>query len=458
MATRKVVDSDPGDSRPAGKVRSSAKASAKSPAGDPQGKIRQIEATVRELEAANRTLYAREREFYRMADNVPAYFAYIDSAHGYRFVNKQHRQFFRVSGTTIIGKHVRDVLGTEIYEALKEHMEEAMSGKQVSFEMQIEQPAGELRWVAFTFYPDCDQSGDCAGFYVLALDVTDKKKKVDLALRRERDKAQEYLDLVGVIVVALDTKGQVVLINRKGCEILGYKEHEILGKDWVTNFVPRHIRKGIDTHRKRVLAGDIEAVDYYENPIATRIGEERVISWTNITLRDEHGKMTGTLSAGSDVTEYIRTEKRLESSMRELDRQRTALEEKNIALRELIGQVELEKTRMKEDIAATANEVILPLLAKIRLKGASRKYIGLLKRYLSDLTSPYARKITQSRLGLSPREIEICDMLKGGLSSKDIAELLGISHETVEKHRRHIRKKLGISKKHINLVSYLQSM
>ena len=454
MPNRKAKEPGPGDSRPADKARSSAKSSA----GALQNKIRQLEATVRKLKAANRALQAREREFYSMADSVPAYFAYIDSAHRYRFVNKQHKRFFRVSGTTIIGKHIRDVLGAEIYKALEEHMEETMAGKQVSFDMQIEQPAGGLRWVAFSFYPDCDEGGDCAGFYVLALDITDKKKKIDLALRRERERAQEYLDLVGVIVVALDTEGEVVLINRKGCEILGYKEQEILGKSWVTNFLPRHLWKAIDTYRKKLLGGGVESVDFYENPVVTRTGEERVISWTNIILRDEHGKMTGTLSAGSDVTEHIRTEKRLELSMQELDRQRTALEEKNIALRELIGQVELEKTRMKEDITATANEVILPLLAKMRLKGASRKYIGLLKRHLGDLASPYARKITQSRLGLSPREIEICDMLKGGVSSKDIAELLGISHETVEKHRRHIRKKLGISKKNINLVSYLQSM
>jgi DNA-binding CsgD family transcriptional regulator len=80
------------------------------------------------------------------------------------------------------------------------------------------------------------------------------------------------------------------------------------------------------------------------------------------------------------------------------------------------------------------------------------------ERHLTDLTSPYARRISEGRLRLTPREMEICDLLKGGLSSKEVAELLGISPETVEKHRRHIRKKLGISKKDINLVTYLQNI
>lgn len=457
MPKRRTVDTGSGNSRP---TERSEPHSAKS-VSELKNRIRRLEAAVRELETTNETLKAKEREFQLLADSVPAYFAYIDAAHRYRFVNKQHKRFFKVSGSTIIGKHVRDVLGAKTYAALRGYMERALAGEQVFFELEFEPPAVGPRWVEFTFYPDCypdcDESGHCKGFYVLAVNITEKKR-ADLALRQERERAQKYLDLVGVIVVALDTEGRVALINRKGCEILGYKEQKILGKRWITNFVPEHLKNDIETYRKQLLAGEIESIDYYENPVLTGSGDLRFISWTNIILRDENGKMTGTLSAGSDVTEHIRTEERLEASMQELDKQRKALEEKNIALRELIGQVELEKTRMKEDITATVGDVIKPLLAKMRLKGASRKYVGLVERHLSDLASPYARRIGDSRLRLTPREIEICDLLKGGLSSKDVAELLGISSETVEKHRRHIRAKLGISKKDINLVTYLQSI
>ncbi|MCK5430038.1 MAG: PAS domain S-box protein, partial [Anaerolineales bacterium] len=55
---------------------------------------------------------------------------------------------------------------------------------------------------------------------------------------REQRQVQQYLDLANTIFIALNTKGEVTLINRKGCEVLGYKEYEVIGKSWFENFVP----------------------------------------------------------------------------------------------------------------------------------------------------------------------------------------------------------------------------
>ncbi|GAI74382.1 unnamed protein product, partial [marine sediment metagenome] len=52
------------------------------------------------------------------------------------------------------------------------------------------------------------------------------------------DKAQKYLDVAGVMLVAIDVEGRVGLVNKKGCEILGYEEEEIIGKKWFDNFLP----------------------------------------------------------------------------------------------------------------------------------------------------------------------------------------------------------------------------
>lgn len=52
------------------------------------------------------------------------------------------------------------------------------------------------------------------------------------------DQLRNYFDLVQVMIVILDREGRVASINRKGCEILGYKEEEIIGKNWFDNFIP----------------------------------------------------------------------------------------------------------------------------------------------------------------------------------------------------------------------------
>ena len=82
----------------------------------------------------------------------------------------------------------------------------------------------------------------------------------------------------------------------------------------------------------------------------------------------------------------------------------------------------------------------------------------MLESNLTDLTSSFGQKISDKTLLLTPREIEICNLIKNGISNKEISEILHISLETTETHRSNIRRKLGIANKSVNLAVYLQSM
>jgi len=139
----------------------------------------------------------------------------------------------------------------------------------------------------------------------VARDITDRKQTEE-KLQEERDRAQKYLDIAGTMFVALNTAGEVTLINKKGCMILGYDENEILGENWFENFVPARIREEILPVSKKILSGEFESVEYYENPIVTKQGEERLIAWHNAIIRDEQGRISGHLSSGEDITEQRR--------------------------------------------------------------------------------------------------------------------------------------------------------
>ncbi len=125
----------------------------------------------------------------------------------------------------------------------------------------------------------------------------------EMELRQEKERAQMYLDVAGVIIVALDREGRVTLLNRQGRLLLGYQEDEVLGKDWFENFLPQSVRREIKMEFERLLGGDVEPFSEYENPVLTRCGEERLIHWHNVVIRDESGKIVGTLSSGEDITE-----------------------------------------------------------------------------------------------------------------------------------------------------------
>jgi len=133
-------------------------------------------------------------------------------------------------------------------------------------------------------------------------------------LKIERDRAQQYLDLARVMFVAIDADQKVTLINRRGCEVLGYDEHEIVGKNWFDTFLPERLRDTVRADFFRLMAGEVEAIAFYENPVLTKAGDERLIAWHNTVFFDENGHVTGTLGSGEDITDRKRLEKALMES------------------------------------------------------------------------------------------------------------------------------------------------
>jgi two-component system, LuxR family, sensor kinase FixL len=149
------------------------------------------------------------------------------------------------------------------------------------------------------------------------LDQTFRRQSEE-ALRRERDRAQRYLDLVNVMIIAVDRAGRITLVNRKACELFGYPEHELLGKDFFAACQPPGFAGRSRILFEEALGGREASFSLLEGPIITRDGHNRRVFWRNQFLRDESGRITGVLSAGEDVTEQRETEAQLRQAEEEL--------------------------------------------------------------------------------------------------------------------------------------------
>ncbi|MDY0220539.1 MAG: LuxR C-terminal-related transcriptional regulator [Desulfobacterium sp.] len=158
--------------------------------------------------------------------------------------------------------------------------------------------------------------------------------------------------------------------------------------------------------------------------------------------------------------EHRQTERALGLSEQKLKDQNLMLKDKNIALREIMNQVTTEKETIEKNILANVDKFLLPLVKKLKNRGSAidRQYLDLLEESIRQLTSGFGIQISKKSPGLTPRENEICNMVRSGLSSKEIAKLLNISYRSVETYRNYIRKKLGITNKKINLATYLASL
>lgn|GEM_PF-377706 len=147
------------------------------------------------------------------------------------------------------------------------------------------------------------------------------------------------------------------------------------------------------------------------------------------------------------------------SAKKQLEVEREALENANITLREILFKVKEEQNTIGRDIHANVDKTIIPILQALKSIAYpdQQKYISLIQKSLEDIVSPFVSQLSRQFMELSASEIQICNMIRNGLSTKEIANLRHNSTATVNRHREHIRKKLGLNNQKINLSTFLHT-
>lgn len=164
--------------------------------------------------------------------------------------------------------------------------------------------------------------------YYNAQEEIKKREKIEKKLKSERDRAQSYFNISGVILLVLDHEGHIKLINKKGCQVLGYDKEEIVGKDWFNTFVALNQRKEVKLIFKALMEKRGDYKDHYsETSIINKGGYERIIAWHNTILKDDENNIVGTLSSGEDITlRKISEKQKAEKTVQTIRRQDTLLQ------------------------------------------------------------------------------------------------------------------------------------
>lgn len=187
----------------------------------------------------------------------------------------------------------------------------------------------------------------------LVWDVTERKT-AEMALRQERDLNRRYLDTIQTLMLVLDSKGCITMINPYGCTLLGYTEEELLGRNWFASCLPQpEGMERIFPAFRRLMESGTGALDAFENPVRRCDGSERLIAWHNAVLKDTQGRSVGMLSSGEDITERRRGEDELRRQAQELTSRNDELERFNQAM---VGR-ELDMIELKRQINALSREL-----------------------------------------------------------------------------------------------------
>lgn len=193
-----------------------------------------------------------------------------------------------------------------------------------------------------------------------------KRKSLEETISAERDGVRRCIDAAGVMLLVISADRRVELINKKGCQVLGWSEGDISGKDWFETFIPERDRPKEEESFAKAVSGQKEPPEYAECSVLKNDGSERLIACRSAALRDGRGKVSGLIISGEDITE-------LKSKEAELARYRTSLEElvelrtkelqqANSLLREEVAgrkRVDFELRKLSMAIEKSANIVFI---------------------------------------------------------------------------------------------------
>ncbi len=189
-------------------------------------------------------------------------------------------------------------------------------------------------------------------------------------------------------------------------------------------------------------------------------GKRRWFHGTINVDRDDSGRVARLFGMTHDITERNALELELARRDALLRQQKLALEQKDLALGELIARFQESEQKIYKWIVESLNRSVAPLVRKLKQDHprVELRTLDLLEENLRVLAVPPRKPEGFDLSLLTRRELEVCQLIRQGLSSKEIAQSLSISLKSVHTHRNHIRKKLGLLNKGMNLTGYLRTV
>lgn len=207
----------------------------------------------------------------------------------------------------------------------------SMKGQLLNFECQRKRVDGSMIWTLENVRIVKDPDGRPIFIEGTVFDITDLKK-AESQIIKERNQAQLYFEVAGVMLVQMDINGDISLMNRKGSEILEYSADEILGKNWFDLVIQKELRGKLRSVFNKMLSGDTEMLEYFENEVVCKSGIHKMIAFHNSVIRSDDSGITGILFSGEDITDRKKVEKLLRDNEKRLT---LALEATNIGLWDL---------------------------------------------------------------------------------------------------------------------------
>ena len=416
--------------------------------------LKKLEKEASSVRLAEQALKRTDQDTTTILDTLLEHVVYQDTEMKVLWANQAACKSVGMRRKDLIGRHCYEVWAGRQNTCEDCPVERARdTGKA----QKVEKMTMDGRWWYIAGYPIRGDGGHIKAMVELTLDITERKR-AEKELRENEGRLSALLTSIPDHMSMMDKDLNIIWANETAMRLFG---NDIIGKKCYKVY---HRRTSPCKPQPCITLKAFKSGKSHTH--TTEVRTEHGISMyyhctANVALRDNDGKPTAVLEISRDVTKEKKLESELRTQAEELDAKSYNLEEINTALRVLLNKREQDKVELEEKVLSNVKELILPYLEKLKkmsLNASQFSCMSILESNLSDIISPFSRTLSSKYLSLSPTEIRVAHLIKDDKTTKEIAEFMNLSGKTVETHRAHIRKKIGVKHKKVNLRTYLSSL
>ena len=389
----------------------------------------------------------------KLIDSIPIPIFYKDIQGAYLGGNREFENFLGRKIEDIVGKTVHEIAPedlAEIYEQADKKL--LQTGGDQTYESAIMHADGTRHIVVFNKATLNNRDGKPCGLVGSIFDIT-LRKKFEAQLRSSEARYRRIFENIQDVYYEVGLDGTILELSTSVEKYVPFKREDLIGRS-VYDFYA-------DKNRRSDFLQEIKGKGYvrdFEIQLRDLQGALFTCSITAAILPGEGERPPRIVGSIRDISERKRAEETLGQRDEELSIKSRNLEEVNTALKVLLKQREEDRKEMEENVLTNVKTSILPYLEKLKegtLTQHQRTCLEILEAQMKKIISPFLHRISQACFDLTPQEIRVADFVKNGNTTKEIADILGISIKTVDYHRDNIRRKLGIKNHQTNLRSFL---
>jgi PAS domain S-box-containing protein len=265
---------------------------------------------------------------------------------------------------------------------------------------------------------------------------------------------RHYLDEGAIGIYLKDTGNRILWVNRSYAAMLGFEPKDLIGKRVEDVINDPQLMADLRKEDETVYATGRPLFNLMKQP---RADEAKFVRIDKIPFVDRNKKIAGIIGLAVEIDAPATETHALREELSKTSRK---LEETETALRVLMEHREKDVSLTKGKLADKIKTLVLPYLESLKqdnLKPDQIEYIDLIENNLKNFYDPNYAKLAAPEYKLSPTELKVAQLVRDGKTNKEIAKMLHLSKSTILTHRHHVRVKLGIRNKKVNLRSLLKS-